>query len=112
MNLERLKQKYDILENFDPRSKQYRVLNFFNLPIALSTCIYKEAILHPSWTCFAGNWDLPFIKGGKFNSILNSFNISLMVNPLSAIIDIPGLSFNVSRKPQFLVSCTSLIEPT
>ena len=38
--------------------------------------------------------------------------MSFMVNPLSAILDTSGLSLSVTRKPDFLVSSTSDINPT
>ena len=47
-----------------------------------------------------------------FKSMLSSFNISFIVNPLSAIIEIPGLSSRAVRKPLTRVSSTSDIDPT
>ena len=38
--------------------------------------------------------------------------MSFIVKPLSAIIDMPGLSFNISRKPEELVNWTSVMDPT
>jgi len=44
--------------------------------------------------------------------MLISFNKSLIVNPQSAIIATPGLSFSISSNPQHFVNSTSEIEPT
>ena len=41
----------------------FRILKFFILPIALSTCILRDAILRPSSTSLAGSYFRPSMKG-------------------------------------------------
>ena len=45
-------------------------------------------------------------------SMFSSFSMSFIVNPLSAIMDMPGLSARVSRIPHVRVSSTSDMDPT
>lgn len=88
------------------------ILNVIILPIARSTCILSDAIfLHLSTSC-AGSWWRPSKKGGMFSSMFSSWSMSFIVKPLYAIIDIPGLSVSVSRKPHVRVSSTSDVDPT
>ena len=47
-----------------------------------------------------------------FKSTPRSCSMSLIVNPLSAMMDIPGLSCKVVRNPDIRVSSMSDIEPT
>ena len=68
------------------------ILKDFILPIVLSTWIRTDAIFLPSLISSAGSCLRPSINGGMLSLTPMSFNISLIVKPLSAITDIPGLS--------------------
>ena len=89
-----------------------RIVKFFILPIARSAWIRKEEISRPAQTSCVVSCCLPSMNGGMFCFAFRSFSKSLIMNPQSAIIDIPGLSSNLDRKPETLVSSTSEIEPT
>ena len=71
-------------------------------------------MLRPSWTCDGSNCALPATKGGILRSTFNftDFNMSLIVNPLSAITAVPGHFEILSRKPETFVSSTSEMDPT
>ena len=77
--------------------------------MARSTCIRIDAICLPFFTSSAGNSFRPSRKGGMFKSTLISCSMSLIVNPRSAIIDIPFLPYSFWIKPDTRVSSTSEI---
>ena len=54
----------------------------------------------------------PFKDWGILRSMFSSFSMSFIVDPLSAVIDMPGLSARVSKVPHVRVSSTSDIDPT
>ena len=87
-------------------------ISIFIHPMALSTWVCRWAIFQPSWTSNAGNCIFPYIDGGRFNSTLRLRRTSLMVKPLSAIIEMPGLSVSFVRNPERWVSSTSEIDST
>ena len=89
-----------------------RILKIFILPIARSTCIRNEAIFLPSCISFAGSCAHPSRKEGILRSTPISFSMPCIVNPLSAMMDIPSLSPIVFKKPDSQVSSTSEMEPT
>ena len=63
-------------------------------------------------TSSGDNWLPPSRKGGILRSTPISFSWSLIVKPLSAMIEIPFFPSSFFRNPDTLVSSTSDIEPT
>ena len=90
----------------------FSTLKVFNRPIARSTWIQRDAIFLPCSTSAAGSWWRPSRNGGILRSMFSSFSMFFIVNPLSAIIDMAGLSARVSRIPHVRVSLTSDMDPT
>ena len=72
----------------------------------------RKAIFLPATTSADGNCFCSFRKGGMLSSMCSVENRSSMVKPLSAIIEMPGLSYSFSKNPLSLVNSTSDIEPT
>ena len=62
--------------------------------------------------CMASNCWRSSKKGGTFNLMFNLSSISWIINLLSAMIDIPGLSSSLERKSHSWPSSMSEIEPT
>lgn len=89
-----------------------RIAKFLILPIHLSTWILSDAIFRPFCTSSTGSCCLPSKKGGMFNSTPSLLSRSLIVNPLSAMMEIPGLFSSFVRNPETRVSSTSEMEPT
>ena len=86
-----------------------KILKFFILAIARSTCILTEAILLVSVSSSIDKCSLFCIKGGIFN-VTPFGKISSISNPLSAMIESPGA--RKSKMPQSNVTCLSLDLPT
>ena len=75
----------------------FKILNVLVLPIARSTCTRRDAIFLPDSTSCGGSCRHPWRNGRMFSSIFKSLSMSFIVKPLSAIIDIPGLSLGAVR---------------
>ena len=91
----------------------------YNIVFVLSECFNFSLHMYaqrsnflPSYTFSVENCHFPSKKGGMFSSILSFCNRSIIVKPQSAIMEMPGLSSSVVRKPDIFVSSTSEIEPT
>lgn len=63
-------------------------------------------------TSAGGNCFLSLKNGGMLSSMLSLESKSLTVNPLSAIMEMPGLYSNFSKNPLNLVNSTSDTDPT
>ena len=76
---------------------------FFILPIALPACILRDAIFN-----FFRRKLLPtLIKGGMFSPMPSFSSMSFTVKPLSATIEIPGLSSSLLRNLDMQVNSIS-----
>ena len=71
----------------------------------------RKAIFLPATTSADGNCFCSFRNGGMLSSMCSVESRSLMVKPLSAIIEMPGLSSSFSQNPLSFVNSTSYIEP-
>ena len=111
-SLSRKRKRRFVIRAIDSGIVPFKILNSFILPIARSTWIRRDAIFLPFSISAGDSCFLPSRKGGIFRPIFISFNKSFIVNPLSAIIEMPGLSFSLVSRPHMRVSSTSEIDPT
>lgn len=77
----------------------------------LSTCIRNDAMVLPVCTSSAESYCLPSISGDTYVQV-NSKVAYLIVKPLSAMMEMLGLSSSVVKNPYMRVSSTSDIELT